>query len=175
MAGAVYEVAWQKKIPLGQNVSEVQIEVITGTPAVTAAAALLGAPLTHDFCTISLSDRLTKWEVIEKRLDLASQADFVIALYNPKSHGRPWQLGRAVEIISQNLSPSTPVGLATKVGRSGQHIRLTTLEKLATDVIDMQTIVIIGNSNTFVYQDALITPRGYTSKYGPAPSSKGEK
>jgi precorrin-3B C17-methyltransferase len=167
MAGAIFEVAAQRGLPLGSGQGQFQIEVVTGTPALTAAAALLGAPLTHDFCAVSLSDRLTSWETIEKRLDLASRADFVIAIYNPKSHGRPWQLGRAAEILLGNMSPLTPVGLASRCGREGQAVGLTTLGNLAEAKIDMQTLVIVGNSSTFVYQGRMITPRGYAGKYGP--------
>jgi precorrin-3B C17-methyltransferase len=166
MAGAIFEVAAAKSLPLGSGPDQYEIKVITGTPAITAAAALLGAPLTHDFCAVSLSDRLTPWETIEKRLDLASQADFVMAIYTPKSHGRAWQLGRAAEILLTNLSPQTPVGLASRLGRPGERITLTTLENLARADIDMQTIVIIGNKSSFIYQGRLITPRGYVNKYG---------
>ncbi|MDR0620835.1 MAG: precorrin-3B C(17)-methyltransferase [Deltaproteobacteria bacterium] len=167
MAGAVFEVAAARGLPLGPESGQYEISVITGTPAVTAAAALLGAPLTHDFCAISLSDRLTEWPTIEKRLDLASQAGFVMAIYNPKSRGRDWQLGRAVEILLKNLSPQTPVGLASRLGRAGQSTTLTTLEDLPKANVDMQTTVIVGNRTTFVYQGRMITPRGYLGKYGP--------
>jgi precorrin-3B C17-methyltransferase len=165
MAGAIFEVAAQKGLPLGSEPGQYEIKVITGTPAVTAAAALLGAPLTHDFCTISLSDRLTPWETIQKRLDLASKADFVIAIYNPKSHGRPWQIGQAVEILLKNISPQTPIGLVSRCGRPGQSVILTTLEQLPQANIDMQTLIIVGNQKTFVYQGRMITPRGYVNKY----------
>jgi precorrin-3B C17-methyltransferase len=167
MAGAIFEVAAAKKLPLGQGPGQYDIRVITGTPALTAAAALLGAPLTHDFCAVSLSDRLTPWETIERRLDLASRAGFVIALYNPKSRGRPWQLGRAAEILLGNLPPQTPVGLASRMGRKGEAMALTTLGLLAQADVDMQTTVIVGNESTFVYQGRMITPRGYAKKYGP--------
>ncbi|MDR1052108.1 MAG: precorrin-3B C(17)-methyltransferase [Deltaproteobacteria bacterium] len=169
MAGAVFEVAREKKIPLGPGPGEVEIEVLTGTPALTAAAALLGAPLTHDFCAISLSDRLTRWETIEKRLALASEAGFVIALYNPKSRGRAWQLGRAAEILTAGLGPDVPVGLAARVGREGQSVRLTTLGKLSGEDVDMQTVVIVGNRSTVIYDGRMVTPRGYVDKYGASP------
>jgi precorrin-3B C17-methyltransferase len=165
MAGAVFEVAARQGLKLGTAQGEMDVKVITGTPAVTAAAALLGAPLTHDFCCISLSDRLTKWETIEMRLDLASRAGFVIALYNPKSKGRTWQLGRAVEVLLQNLSPDTCVGLASRLGRPGEAVSITVLGQLAEAKIDMQTIVVVGNSSTFAYQGKMITPRGYIAKY----------
>ena len=167
MAGAVFEVAAARGLPLGPESGQYEISVITGTPAVTAAAALLGAPLTHDFCAISLSDSLTEWPTIEKRLDLASKAGFAMAIYNPKSRGRDWQLGRAVEILLKNLSPQTPVGLASRLGRAGQSTTLTTLEDLHKANVDMQTTVIVGNRTTFVYQGRMITPRGYLGKYGP--------
>jgi len=166
MAGAVFEVAAARNLDLGQGPGQLSIEVLAGVPAAVAGAALLGAPLTHDFCLISLSDRLTPWEVIEKRLDLATQGDFVIVLYNPKSRGRDWQLGRALEILAQRLAPGTPAGVVSRAGRDGQATLVTTLEKLGEAPVDMQTLVIIGNSRTFVYQDFLITPRGYVEKYG---------
>jgi precorrin-3B C17-methyltransferase len=167
MSGAVFEVAARQGLKLGTGPGEMDIKVVTGSPAITAAAALLGAPLTHDFCAVSLSDRLTKWRTIEMRLDLASKAGFVIAVYNPKSHGRPWQLGRATEILLRNLPPSTCVGLASRLGRPGETVSLTTLDRLAEADVDMQTIVIIGNSTTFAYQGRMITPRGYLAKYAP--------
>jgi precorrin-3B C17-methyltransferase len=166
MAGAVFEVAAAQKINLGPGPGNLDIKVITGTPSVTAAAAILGAPLTHDFCTISLSDRLTKWETIVKRLDLASQADFVIAVHNPKSRGRDWQLEEASKVLLKNLPPQTPVGVARRCGRPGQASEIVTLDKLAQTEVDMQTLIIVGNSKTFVYQGYLITPRGYLDKYG---------
>jgi precorrin-3B C17-methyltransferase len=113
-----------------------------------------------------LSDRLTAWPIIEKRLDLASQAGFVIAIYNPKSRSRPWQLAKAASILEQNLSPQTPVGLAHRCGRPGQKTVITTLSLLAQQEVDMQTLIIVGSRKTFVYQGFLITPRGYTDKYG---------
>jgi precorrin-3B C17-methyltransferase len=166
MAGAVFEVAASKKLKLGTGPGELEIKVIPGNPAITAGAALLGAPLTHDFCAISLSDRLTKWETILMRLDLASKAGFVIALYNPKSRSRNWQLSEAVSVLLRNLPAQTPVGLASRCGRPGQKISITTLNLLPEAEVDMQTLVIIGNKTTFVYQDRLITPRGYIEKYG---------
>jgi precorrin-3B C17-methyltransferase len=165
MAGAVFELAAAQKLPLGQKPGELYIKVIAGIPAVISGAALLGAPLTHDFCAISLSDRLTPWEVIEKRLSLAGQGGFVIALYNPKSHGRSWQLAKAAEILSRHLPPKTPVGLAGRVGREGEKTQVTTLDKLAEKDVDMQTLVIVGSPSTFVYRNYLITPRGYMDKY----------
>ena len=165
MAGVLFELVRARNIPLGSNRGQVLIEVVPGIPALAAAAAILGAPLTHDFASISLSDRLTPWEAIEKKLDLAAKADFVIILYNPKSKGRDWQFGRALEIIGGSRTGDTPVGLVTRAMRDGQSARLTELGRAAEAAVDMQTIVIIGNSNTFVYQDKMITPRGYLNKY----------
>ncbi len=167
MAGAVFEVAANKGAALGEGEGQLDIRVIAGVPALVAAAALLGAPLTHDFCAISLSDRLTPWELIEKRLRLAVEADFVICLYNPKSRGRDWQLGRAAELLlAQHRSPQLPVGVVSRAGREGQSVHITTLSELASAPVDMQTIIVIGNQSTFVYQGFMITPRGYVNKYG---------
>jgi precorrin-3B C17-methyltransferase len=166
MAGAVFERAASRKLALGQGPDQLDVRVVAGIPSIVAGAALLGAPLTHDFCAISLSDRLTPWPDIEKRLDLASQAGFVVALHNPKSHGRDWQLKRAAEILAQNLSPKTPVGIAARVGRWGEKTLITDLERLPEEEVDMQTLAIVGNETTFVYQGYLITPRGYVNKYG---------
>ncbi|MDR3203205.1 MAG: precorrin-3B C(17)-methyltransferase, partial [Deltaproteobacteria bacterium] len=147
MSGALFELAAELQLSLGTNPGQLLITVVSGTTAVTAAAALLGAPLTHDFCTISLSDRLTDWETIVFRLDLASRAGFVIALYNPKSRGRDWQLSEAVKVLLKNLTPSTPVGIVSRVGRFNQQVSITDLERLPEGKIDMQTIVIVGNSS----------------------------
>ncbi len=167
MAGAVFEVAAAKGLQLGREPGKLRIKVIPGVPALVAGAALLGAPLTHDFCAVSLSDRLTPWELIEKRLSLAAQGDFVIAIYNPKSKGRDWQLGRAAEVLLEILPPRTPVGIVGRAGRAGQEVTLSTLNLLTQAEVDMQTLVIIGNQSTFIYQGFKISPRGYVNKYGP--------
>lgn len=174
MAGAVYEVAAAKNIPLGRAENRLRIKVVPGVPALVASAALLGAPLTHDFCAISLSDRLTPWEVIEKRLALAAEGDFVICLYNPKSKGRDWQLGRAAEIMLQHVEAERPVGIVARAGRPNQDVLLTTLGELASAPVDMQTLVVIGNRSTFIYDGFMITPRGYVQKYGPDGPPKKE-
>lgn len=166
MAGAVLEVAAARGLDISGGEGSIAINVITGTPSLTAAAAMLGAPLTHDFCAISLSDRLTKWDVIKTRLDLAAKADFVIAIHNPKSHGRDWQLAAAVDILLETLAPNTPAGIARRCGRPGESKEVTTLGRLKEAEVDMQTIIIVGNKSTFVYQGRLITPRGYVYKYG---------
>jgi precorrin-3B C17-methyltransferase len=174
MAGAVLEVAAARGIDLSGAPGGITLEVVTGTPSLTAAAALLGAPLTHDFCAISLSDRLTPWETIAKRLDLAARAGLVICLHNPKSRGRDWQLGAAVEILLQTLPPEIPAGLARRCGRPGQSTELTTLGRLAQAEVDMQTIIIVGSEKSFVYQGRLITPRGYLDKYGSGSAIDGD-
>jgi precorrin-3B C17-methyltransferase len=174
MAGVVFEVAAAKKVPLGTGKGELYIKVIPGTPALSAGASILGAPITHDFCAISLSDRLTDWDLIKKRLDLASQGDFVIIIYNPRSHGRDWQLGEARDILLKRLSPDTPVGLAIRCGRKGEKGKIITLGTLNIDEVDMQTLVIIGNSTTFVYSGHMITPRGYVKKYGVGSEKEAE-
>jgi cobalt-precorrin 5A hydrolase/precorrin-3B C17-methyltransferase len=132
-----------------------------GLSALQLAAARAGAPLMHDFCTISLSDRLTPWEVIERRLRGAASGDFVVALYNPRSLGRPWQLGRAIELLRQGRPGTTPVLLARQLGRAEEHLSLHTLETLPQDQVDMLTLVLIGNSSTRVQDGRMVTPRGY--------------
>ncbi|MDR1921796.1 MAG: precorrin-3B C(17)-methyltransferase [Candidatus Adiutrix sp.] len=166
MAGAIFEVAAARGVSLGREPGQLRIKVAAGAPALVAAAALLGAPLTHDFCAISLSDRLTPWELIEKRLDLAAQGDFVIALYNPKSKSREWQLSRAAEILLKRRPADQPVGIVSRAGRPSQGVVITTLGEMAEAQVDMQTLVVIGNQSTFVYQNFMITPRGYIDKYG---------
>jgi len=158
MAGLVFEMAQQQD-------SQVTIEVIPGIAAVNGCAARLGAPLMHDFAAISLSDLLTPWPLIEKRLDAAASADFVIAIYNPKSKKRTEHIVKAREIILKHRSPETPVGVVTAATRENEQITLTTLGNLLEADINMQSTVIIGNSMTFRWRDYLITPRGYSDKY----------
>ncbi len=143
--------------------SQIPITVIPGVPAFCAAAGLLGAPLMHDFASISLSDLLTPWETIKKRLEMAAEGDFVIILYNPKSKTRVSQLEKAVGIISSQRKDTTVVGIVKNVTREKEEIKITTLKEMPThyDFIDMTTIVIIGNSSTFVADNRMITPRGY--------------
>ncbi len=132
-----------------------------GLSALQLAAARAGAPLMHDFCTISLSDRLTPWEVIERRLRGAASGDFVVALYNPRSLGRPWQLGRAIELLGEGRPATTPVLLARQLGRSEEKLSLHTLGSLPEDQVDMLTLVLVGNSSTRVQDGRMVTPRGY--------------
>lgn len=154
MAGLILEVAKasMKRIP---------IEIVPGIPSENAAAALLGAPLMHDHVTISLSDLLTPWEVIEKRIRLAAEGDFVVVLYNPKSSGRKWQIEKAIEILLRNKSSGTPVGIVRSAMREGQSLTITNLGKTLEHPIDMNTMVIVGNSTTFVCDNYMVTRRGY--------------
>ena len=136
-------------------------QVHPGISALQLAAARAGAPLMHDFCTVSLSDRLTPWPVIEQRLQAAAAGDFVVALYNPRSRGRDWQLGRARELLLEHRSLQTPVLLARQLGRSEENLQLTTLEALNPEDVDMLTVVLIGNTSTKAVDGRMITPRGY--------------
>lgn len=165
MAGLVLEICRAKGISLAPEPGGLQITVIPGVPAFVAAGSLLGAPLMHDFAAVSLSDLLTPWEVIEKRLRLAAEADFVIAVYNPKSKKRDWQLGKARQILLRSRKGSTPVGIIRRAMREDQQVTITDLEHMLSCPIDMQTVVIIGNSRTFSYGPFLVTPRGYLDKY----------
>jgi cobalt-precorrin 5A hydrolase/precorrin-3B C17-methyltransferase len=140
------------------------VEVIPGISALNACAARLGAPLMHDFVAISLSDRLTPWETIAARLDAAAGADFVIVLYNPKSRGRATHIEKARDIIIKHRSPQTPVGIVKAAMREGEEVLLSDLAHMPFERIDMQTTVIIGNSKTVVWNDLMITPRGYENK-----------
>ena len=132
-----------------------------GISALQLAAARAGAPLMHDFCTISLSDRLTPWSVIEERLRAAAAADFVVALYNPRSRGRDWQLGTAQQLLLAGRPPQTPVVLARQLGRAEEAVSLHTLEDLPIEQVDMLTLVLIGNSSSRVSGGRMVTPRGY--------------
>ena len=143
----------------------INFEVIPGIPAFTAAAALLGAPLMHDFASISLSDLLTPWERIEKRLRAAAEADFVISLYNPRSKKRAGHLRDALEMISEHRSADTPVGIVNRAYRDGQKVKIVTLGSVNEDDVDMQTVLIIGNSSTRETGGMMLTPRGYANKY----------
>lgn len=154
MAGPVLELAAKKEIA-------VEVEVIPGITAANAAAAVLGAPLMHDYAVISLSDILTPWEVILKRLKAAAEADLITVLYNPRSSKRKKQLKIAREIYLEKRDPTTPVGIVRNIDRKGEEIILTDLKNLDLEKVDMLSTVIIGNSQTYRAQDKLITPRGY--------------
>ena len=174
MAGLVFETCQSKDIPLvppgckNKNPLEpkaLMLEIIPGIPALSAGASLLGAPVTHDFAAVSLSDLLTPWELIEKRLAAAAAADFVIVLYNPKSKKRSWQLERAQQIILNHRSPETPVGIVVGAMRPNQNIKIVPLSRLHEAEVDMQTTVFIGSSTSRQYLDFMYTPRGYLKKY----------
>ncbi len=137
------------------------IEVLPGISAFQKAASLLGAPIGHDLCIISMSDLMTPWKVIEKRIKAAAMGDFVTAIYNPKSHGRYWQLHRLVELFKKERSLTTPIGYVRQAGRPEQEIHLTTLGDFDPEEVDMFTVVLIGNSQSFIKNDKFITPRGY--------------
>ena len=139
----------------------VEVETVPGVSAMLSGAALLGAPLMHDFAVISLSDLLTPWETIEKRLRLAAQADFVICLYNPSSRKRKDYLQRACDIVLESASPDTVCGLARNIGREGESSAVMTLAQLRETETDMFTTVFIGNSMTRRIGDKMVTPRGY--------------
>ena len=137
------------------------VEIVPGVTAASVAASVLGAPLMHDFAVISLSDLLTPWELIEKRLRAAAAADFVICLYNPASRGRPEHLARACSIIMEEKPASTPAGWVRNGGRDGESSAVTTLGELSCATLDMFCTVVIGNSATRVIDGRLVTPRGY--------------
>ncbi|MBQ9005804.1 MAG: precorrin-3B C(17)-methyltransferase [Atopobiaceae bacterium] len=139
----------------------VEVEVIPGVTAANGGAAILGAPLMHDWCSISLSDLMTPWEVIERRLTAAAQADFCIALYNPSSRGRQDYLQRACDVLLKARSPKTVCGCVRNVGREGEERRVLTLEELRDAQADMLTCVFVGNSQTCVVNGRMVTPRGY--------------
>ncbi len=152
MAGLVLELS----LPHG-----VQVEVVPGVTAANAAAAVLGAPLMHDFTVISLSDLLTPWEVIEKRLEAAAGGDFIVVLYNPASKKRKNQIIRAREIFLLHKDPKTPVGIVKNLYREGQEVKISDLENMLKQDIDMFTTVVVGNSQTYQQDGRMITPRGY--------------
>ncbi len=162
MAGPTYEVLLQSG---WSPASDITVEVIPGSTALSACASLVGAPLTHDFCSISLSDLLTPWPTIAKRIDAAGRSDFVIALYNPKSGRRTQQIVEAQRILLQYRKPDTPVAIVKSAYREMQEIQLVTLDKMADCKIGMLTTVLIGNSSTYMQEGLMITPRGYANKY----------
>lgn len=166
MAAAVIEALHESSDPAWHKVD---LEILPGVSASLATAAQAGAPLGHDFCVMSLSDNLKPWSIIEKRLDLASQADLALAFYNPISRSRPWQLGRALEIVALHRTPDTPVVLGRDIGRPGQTLRVTTLGQLTPEQVDMRTMVLIGSSTTVTFPRAgggewVYTPRWYGEK-----------
>lgn len=157
MAPLIYEMKRDK----GAEAEHIDIEVLPGISAFQKAASLLGCPIGHDLCIISLSDLMTPWARIEQRITAAASADFVTAIYNPKSHGRYWQLYRLIDIFKQYRSLDTPVGYVRQAGREEQEVTLTTLGEFDPESIDMFTVVLIGNSQSYEWNGHFITPRGY--------------
>ena len=153
MSGLMYEV--------GVNYPEVELEIIPGVTAATGGAAVLGAPLIHDFCLISLSDLLTPWEQIEARLLAAAEADFVVCLYNPSSRKRSDYLQKACDLMMQYKSPETVCGIVSYIGRDGEHYEVMDLKTLRDTKVDMFTTVWVGNSQTKEINGKMVTPRGY--------------
>ncbi|HEY3589241.1 MAG TPA: precorrin-3B C(17)-methyltransferase [Buttiauxella sp.] len=154
MAGLVLELVTSQQL-------DIEVRLVAGITASIAAASLLGAPLMHDFCHISLSDLLTPWTVIEKRIIAAASADFVICFYNPRSRGREAHLARAFELMSEFTRPQTPVGVVKAAGRKKEQKWLTTFGEMDFEPVDMTSLVIVGNKTTFIRDGLMITPRGY--------------
>ena len=154
MAGVLLEIAAEMQ-------ADVEVTAVAGVTAASAAAAVLGAPLMHDFAVISLSDCMTPLDLIFRRVSCAAEGDFVICLYNPRSKSRPHYLAQAAARIGQFRKPETPVGIVKNAGREGETAWITTLEKLPEEPVDMFCIVIVGNSQTYVKNGKMITPRGY--------------
>ncbi|PZG55292.1 precorrin-3B C(17)-methyltransferase [Listeria ivanovii] len=155
MAGLVLELA-EKSNP------ELEVKVVPGITASIGAAAVLGAPIMHDFCHISLSDLMTPWEVIEKRLLHAAMADFVVCFYNPRSNGRANHLANAFQKMMEFKSADTIVGIVKDVGRKEERKIITTMREMDYELVDMTTMVIVGNKETYVKNGKMITPRGYS-------------
>ena len=162
MAGPLFHVLTER----GWDGISPSVEVIPGISALQSAASLLGSPLMQDFCAISLSNLLTPWEAIQRRLEAAAMGDFVVVLYNPRSGRRTWQLPEARSILLQHRDAATPVGLVRDAYRPAQRVIVTDLSHLAAmmESVDMFTTVVIGNSTTYVHEGFMITPRGYETK-----------
>ena len=165
MAGPTFEVLFQAGWTPD---SDIEVEIIPGASAINTCAALVGAPLTHDFCAISLSDLLTPWPTIARRLDAVAYADFVVALYNPKSGRRTQQIVEAQRLFLRHRDPQTPVAIVKSGYRPKQRIEFTTLNKMSEADIGMLSTVLVGNSNTFIKHGLMVTPRGYANKYAVA-------
>jgi len=176
MAGPTFEVLFQSGWTPD---SGIEVEIVPGASAINTCASLVGAPLTHDFCAISLSDLLTPWPTIARRLDAAAYSDFVVALYNPKSGRRTHQIIEAQKIFLRHRDPKTPVAIVKSAYRPKQHIEFTTLDQLVECDFGMLTTVLIGNSNTYIKHGLMLTPRGYSNKYdvvdGESAARDGEK
>lgn len=172
MAGPTFELLFQAG---WTPESDIEVEIVPGASALNTCAALVGAPLTHDFCAISLSDLLTPWPTIARRLDAVAYADFVVALYNPKSGRRTRQIQEAQRIFLRHRDPKTPVAIVKSAFRPKQRLEFTTLEKMAEADIGMLSTVLIGNSNTFIQGGLMVTPRGYANKYDVAEGERSTK
>lgn len=172
MAGPTFEVLFQAG---WTPESDIEVEIVPGASALNTCAALVGAPLTHDFCAISLSDLLTPWPTIARRLDAVAYADFVVALYNPKSGRRTRQIQEAQRIFLRHRDPKTPVAIVKSAFRPKQRLEFTTLEKMAEADIGMLSTVLIGNSNTFIRDGLMVTPRGYANKYDVAEGERSTR
>ena len=170
MAGLILELLDEADL-----LDKVKVEVIPGIPALCAASALLGAPLMHDFAVISLSDLMTPWEVIQSRVEAAARADYVLVLYNPRSRKRDWQLRKVKEIIQEQRSGHTPVGIVRNAMREGQSMEIATLSSLDESSVDMLSIVVVGNSQTRIAGGRMVTPRGYMEKYGAGHKVEGAR
>ena len=157
MASIVYQ-------KVAQSGEDINLETIPGISAFVAAGSKLGAVLGHDFCCISLSDLMTTWKTIQKRIEAAAWGDFVTSVYNPKSNKRYWQLNKLKSIFLLHRDPATPVAICYQLGRADEQITLTTLSALNIDEVDMFSLVVIGNSQTFKYKNHLVTPRGYLDR-----------
>ena len=155
MAGIIYQIAEEMK-------ADIKIETVPGVTAASAAASVLGAPLMHDFAVISLRDLMTPLDLIRKRVDCAGQGDLIVCLYNPKSKKRTTYVEQAADILLRYRSPETPVGIVRNAGRKDESSQITTLEHLKDAEIDMFSVVIIGNSQTYISNERMITPRGYS-------------
>lgn len=162
MSGLIFEILKEIEWKRGDSPD---IHLVPGVTAMNACASLVGAPLTHDYCCISLSDLLTPWAVIDKRINAAAMADFVIGLYNPKSEHRTEQIVKAQKIINEYRTPQTPVALVKSAYRKREQVVITDLAHFLEEEIGMSTTVIIGNSHTFIFENYMVTPRGYTNKY----------
>ena len=168
MAPLVYEMAKAQG-------SDVEISVLPGISAFQKAASLLGAPIGHDVCIISLSDLMTPWQVIERRIKAAAAGDFVTAVYNPKSHGRYWQLYRLQELFLQEHSADTPVGYVRQAGREEQEVKTITLGQFDPEDVDMFTVILIGNSQSYLADGKMITPRGYYRELASGAEKPGQQ
>lgn len=164
MAPLIYEMKRQRTASgstVVSNAADIEVITLPGISAFQKAASLLGAPIGHDMCIISLSDLMTPWQVIERRIEAAAVGDFVTAIYNPKSHDRYWQLYRLQELFLQERSAETPVGYVRQAGREEQEVKITTLGAFDPEDVDMFTVILIGNSQSYVDKGKFITPRGY--------------